>query len=81
MAKKLDEVQFVAIWLYTAAKQAGKVEMVRDIIRQAMKESIDMYGLANFDEPDDPQFIPTMISKFAASWDDFDREERENEAM
>lgn len=78
--KKIDEVQFLAIWLHTAAKQAGHLDLVRGLIRSAMKESVDMYGLPNMEEPDDPQDIPTIISKFAASWDEFDRQARQDEA-
>lgn len=80
MSNKIDEVKFLAIWLYTAAYEAGHVELVRGLIRDAMKASVEMYGLPEDNEPDDPEAIPTIIgSRFAAAWDECDRDQRELE--
>lgn len=82
--KKIDEVEFLAIWLHQATAEAGQLKLVRGLIQSAMREAIEMYGLPELDEPDDPQEIPTIIGKFAAAWDDFDRQIRqdaENEPM
>ena len=79
MAKKrIDEVEFLAIWLHGAAAEAGHLQLVRGLIQTAMKQAIEMYGLPELDEPDDPQDIPTVIGKFAAAWDDFDRQVRQD---
>lgn len=76
--KKIDEVEFLAIWLRQAAAEAGHLKTVRRLIQSAMKGAIEMYGLPELDEPDDPQDIPTIIGKFAAAWDDFDRQIRQD---
>jgi hypothetical protein len=78
MAKELDEVKFLAHWLYIAAEEAGQVELVRGLIRDAMTASVEMYGLPGVDELDDSEEIPEIIGgRFASAWDDFDREQRE----
>jgi hypothetical protein len=76
MAKKIDEVEFLALWLHLAAQQAGQLEVVRGVIRSAMNESVEMYGLREFDEPDKPWDIPALIGRFAAAWDEADRQSR-----
>jgi hypothetical protein len=77
---KMDEVELLAIWLYGSASHAGRADLVRGLIRYAMEQAVEIYELPTMDEDDDPQAIPTIISKFAASWDEFDREMRADEA-
>jgi hypothetical protein len=75
MTKKIDEVAFLARWLYVAADEAGQVELVRGLIRDAMTASVEMYGLPEENEPDDPEEIPNIIGgRFASEWDECDRE-------
>ncbi len=81
MAKKLDEVKYVAIWLYTAAQQKNQLQAVRSLIRGAMDETIDMYGLPGFDEEDAQADIPRIIAKFASEWDEYDRFVKEADAV
>lgn len=80
MATTLDEVRYVAMWLYTAAQQKDQLDNVRSLIRGAMDETIDMYGLPGFEEKDDKYDIPGIIAKFASYWDEFDREVKNAEA-
>lgn len=80
MEKKVDELQFLARWLYVAAEEANQVELVRGLIGDAMKASVEMYGLPDEDDLDDSEEIPEIIGgRFAAAWDECERERREDD--
>lgn len=73
MAKENDDLAYLAMWLHTAAKEAGQVELVRGLIKQAWTASREMYGLpAENEAAVQAREIPTIISEFAAEWDEHD---------
>jgi hypothetical protein len=74
LGKKIDELLFLARWLYIAAHETGQVEQARGLIRHAMKATVEMYGLPKDDEPYDLDFVPGIISRFASLWDEEERE-------
>jgi hypothetical protein len=80
MAKHDNDLQYLAMWLHTAANDSGHALLVRKLISDALRGSREMYGLPGDDEPDhSDREIPTIISDFAAYWDDHDRLQRQDE--
>ncbi|HVC93653.1 MAG TPA: hypothetical protein VND64_08185 [Pirellulales bacterium] len=85
---ELDEMQFLAMWLHVAAMETGQLREARRLIRAAWKETVEMYGLPDENEPElsavnDPHDcfeIPRIISKFAFHWDEADRMQRTDAA-
>ncbi len=78
--KQCDEVELLAMWLYGEAKEAGQLDLVRRLINSSQKSSISWYGLPEGDEPDDPQDLSTIIGKFAATWDEVERNQKRDDA-
>ena len=78
MGTKIDEVEEVARWLHLAAHEAGQVELVRKLIRDAVNVVGDIWDPPEGgNEPDDPEDPRTVIGgRFAAAWDECDREAR-----
>jgi hypothetical protein len=72
------DVEYVALWLHGTAHAAGKADMVRDLIRTASIQAIEMYGLPAEGEEDDPEDMPTLMGRFAAKWDECERDIREH---
>jgi hypothetical protein len=70
------DVELLALWLYGTAHAAGQADMVRDLIRTASVQAIEMYGLPGEGEEDDPEDMPTLMGRFAAKWDDCERHTR-----
>jgi len=71
-----DKLALMARWLHMAAREAGKVELVRSLIQHAMRISIEMYGLPGENEPDDPEDMTTIVGCFAAAFDECEREDQ-----
>ena len=77
MSAKSDDVEKVALWLRQAAVEAGQVELVRSLIRAAVNvvgEIYDPLEGENELDPDDPRH--TIGGRFAAAWDECDRDKR-----
>ena len=77
MSAKSDDVEKVALWLRQAAVEAGQVELVRSLIRAAVNvvgEIYDPLEGENELDPDDPRH--TIGGRFAAAWDECDRDQR-----
>ena len=69
-----QDAKSIAEGLYLAAKSIRQIDQTRELIQTAMKEAKLTYGLPQkLDEPDDPNELTTVLGKFAAYWDEYDR--------
>jgi hypothetical protein len=72
------DVELLALWLHGTAHAAGQAGTVRDLIRTASVQAIEMYGLPGEGEEDDREDMPTLMGRFAAKWDECERHTREH---
>lgn len=80
----MSEIEQLAGWLHAAADEAGHKQIVRDVIGRTSAMIQDGYGLPDDDQLDDIDDISTelrdIIARFAAAWDDCERELRRDES-
>ncbi len=68
------DIEILAVWLHAAARREGHLELFRRIIRLAAQDAAEMYA----DEDDFD--VRSMIGRFAAEFDELERQHRQDEA-
>lgn len=66
------ELNYLSIWMRGVARAEGHEELVRDLIRKALNDAIDCYGLPG-EGPTDPFLehdVVDTLTKFAMFWDE-----------
>jgi hypothetical protein len=80
----MKDIEQLAWWLHGAATEAGHKQIVRDVIGRASAMIQNGYGLPDDDQLDEIDDISTeirdIIARFAAAWDECERDQREDEA-
>lgn len=69
------DVEFLAIWLHSAARREGQLDTFRRVIRLAAEDAAQWY------QDDDEVGIRELIGRFAAEVDDLERRSVDDEKM
>src|SRR5260221_1320126 len=74
-----NESEVLALWFHGAARMQGQTEAMRNVVNKASQLAGDAQGLPAVLEKDRDDEAPAFIARFAAIWDEREREVKAEE--